>query len=338
MKPILWSLLLALGCSLPGKAQQPVAADSCRMQADEQADTSTIEAPTAGDPFAQDSVWQEATAGEGLDFKVFGRHARDDKYYGQLAERFEKADTTLFGSDFLVLYYGYAYRDEYDGGYGVDPWNEATKEKRYTEAYDALNSALKKAPATPHALSDALWIARELGRPDEEVQRLEWRLYALLTWISLLRDGSEQYPAVVVNVRDEYTFMYDYMGVRQVLGQQLIRKDDGIPYDKIDIEPLDTSDSKISEVWFDVSYPFTMLASPGHWAKNSRAAHPQRTPPPKARPTPRPRVSSRDRDTRPPRFAPEQRTTHSNNISIRRQAPKSEPVAFFVSGSTERPV
>lgn len=141
------------------------------------------------------------------------------------------------------------------------------KEKRYAEAYDALNSALKKAPATPHALSDALWIARELGRPDEEVQRLEWRLYALLTWISLLGDGSEQYPAVVVNVRDEYTLMYDYMGVRQVLGQQLIRKDDGIPYDKIDIEPLDTPDSKISEVWFDVSYPFTMLASPGHWAK-----------------------------------------------------------------------
>ena len=130
------------------------------------------------------------------------------------------------------------------GSDGRDSWNEATKEKRYTEAYDALNSALKKTPATPHALSDAL-----------------------LTWISLLGEGSEQYPAVVVNVRDEYTFMYDYMGVRKVLGQQLIRKDDGIPYDKIDIEPLDTSDSKISEVWFDVSYPFTMLASPGHWAK-----------------------------------------------------------------------
>lgn len=149
------------------------------------------------------------------------------------------------------------------GSDGRDSWNEATKEKRYTEAYDALNSALKKTPATPHALSDALWIARELGRTNEEVQRLEWRLYALLTWISLLGEGSEQYPAVVVNVRDEYTFMYDYMGVRKVLGQQLIRKDDGIPYDKIDIEPLDTSDSKISEVWFDVSYPFTMLASPG---------------------------------------------------------------------------
>ena len=144
MKPILWGLLLALGCSLPGKAQQPAVADSCRMQADEQAGTSAMAAPTADDPFAQDSVWQEATAGEGLDFMVFGRHARDDRYYGQLAERFEKADTTLFGSDFLVLYYGYAYRDEYDGGYGRDPWNEATKEKRYAEAYDALNSALKK--------------------------------------------------------------------------------------------------------------------------------------------------------------------------------------------------
>ncbi|WP_418675047.1 hypothetical protein [Alistipes putredinis] len=63
MKPILWGLLLALGCSLPGKAQQPVVADSCRMQADEQAGTSALAAPTADDPFAQDSVWQEATAG-----------------------------------------------------------------------------------------------------------------------------------------------------------------------------------------------------------------------------------------------------------------------------------
>lgn len=44
------------------------------------------------------------------------------------------------------------------GSDGRDSWNEATKEKRYTEAYDALNSALKKTPATPHALSDALWI------------------------------------------------------------------------------------------------------------------------------------------------------------------------------------
>lgn len=144
--------------------------------------------------------------------------------------------------------------------------------------------------------------ARELGRTNEEVQRLEWRLYALLTWISLLGEGSEQYPAVVVNVRDEYTFMYDYMGVRKVLGQQLIRKDDGIPYDKIDIEPLDTSDSKISEVWFDVSYPFTMLASPGHWAKNSRAKHSQRTPPQKTNPASRPRENSWERDSNRPRF------------------------------------
>ena len=101
---------------------------------------------------------------DGLDFMVFGRHARDDRYYGQLAERFEKADTTLFGSDFLVLYYGYAYRDEYDGGYGRDPWNEATKEKRYAEAYDALNSALKKAPA-PRA------VGRFVDRPGTRTAR-----------------------------------------------------------------------------------------------------------------------------------------------------------------------
>ena len=188
------------------------------------------------------------------------------------------------------------------GSYGRDPWNEATKEKRYAEAYDALNSALKKAPATPHALSDALWIARELGRPDEEVQRLEWRLYALLTWISLLGDGSEQYPAVVVNVRDEYTLMYDYMGVRQVLGQQLIRKDDGIPYDKIDIEPLDTPDSKSRRYGSMSATRSPCWRPPDIGQKNSRAKHSQRTPPQKTNPASRPRENSRERDSNRPRF------------------------------------
>ena len=37
------------------------------------------------------------------------------------------------------------------------------------------------------------------------------------------------YTHLDVYKRQEYTFMYDYMGVRKVLGQQLIRKDDGIP-------------------------------------------------------------------------------------------------------------
>ena len=155
------------------------------------------------------------------------------------------------------------------GSDGRDSWNEATKEKRYTEAYDALNSALKKTPATPHALSDALWIARELGRTNEEVQRLEWRLYALLTWISLLGEGSEQYPAVVVNVRDEYTFMYDYMGVRKVLGQQLIRKDDGIPLRQDRHRTAGHIRLQNLGGLVRCQLPVHHAGFPGHWAKKT---------------------------------------------------------------------
>lgn len=81
-------------------------------------------------------------------------------------------------------------------------------------------------------------------------------------------------------------------------------KDDGIPYDKIDIEPLDIPDSKISEVWFDVSYPFTMLASPGHWAKKLTGETLTKNTAPENEPgvPSRPRENSRERDSNRPRF------------------------------------
>lgn len=214
-----------------------------------------------------DAVWKEAYIDDALDFSVFGRYARNDEYYGSLVNRFEQADTTLYASDFFILYYGFAYRDEYTGGYNINPWDDVIKEKRYTEAYDMVRNALKIEPATPNYLSDALELAYVLERPTEEIYNLEWRLYALLSWIYALKDGSKDSPLIVTSVEDEYTFIYYFLGAERITGQALSADEENkLYYDRIDILPVKNDYFEGSEVWFDITFSYTMLNSPRHWA------------------------------------------------------------------------
>ena len=260
-------MLFALGCCISAMAQQPAATDSCSVQPATLPDSISSDEQQFIDLLARDKVWQEATAKGGFDFRILGQYARDNDYYGSLAERFEQADTTLFGSDLLVLYYGYAYRDEYDGGYGGQLWKASMKEGKLDEAYKLLGGALKKAPATPHILADAFRVAIELKRPDEEIRSLQWRLGTLLGWVQALGDGSKEAPISVINVVDEYTFMYDFLGVAQVKGQSLLKNDNGVLCDRMEVVPGEGSYFTGSEIWFDVTFPITMLDSPRHWAK-----------------------------------------------------------------------
>ncbi len=260
-------MLFMLGCCVSTTAQQPAETDPDTIQSATRPDSLSSGEQQFIDLLDRDKVWQEATAKDGFDFRVLGRYARDNEYYNNLAERFEQADTTLFGSDFLVLYYGYAYRDEYRGGYGGQLWKAPMQEGKFEEAYKLLGAALKNAPATPHILADAFRIALELERPAEEIGNLQWRLGALLGWMQALGDGSSEAPIPVVNVSDEYTFMYDFLGVAQVKGQSLLKNDKGVICDRMEVVPGEGSYFTGSEIWFDVSFPITMLESPRHWAK-----------------------------------------------------------------------
>lgn len=82
-----------------------------------------------------------------------------------------------------------------------------------------------------------------------------------------LGDGSSEAPIPVVNVSDEYTFMYDFLGVAQVKGQSLLKNDKGVICDRMEVVPGEGSYFTGSEIWFDVTFPITMLESPRHWAK-----------------------------------------------------------------------
>lgn len=267
MKRKAWCIRLMLGCCISASARQLAPADSCSVQTAMQPDSLSSDERQFYDLLARDTVWQEATRDEGFDFRVLGRYARDDEYYGRLAERFERADTTLFGSDFLVLYYGYAYRDEYTGGYSIGPWKERIQEEKYDEAYAMIVGALKQAPATPHLLSEALQIALATNRPEEEVWSLQWRLGALLGWMSMLGNGSRELPIPVVNVSDEYTYMYALLGIAKVKEQTLVKNDHNVMCDRMEVVPSENAYFTGTEIWFDVTFPIIMMESPRHWAK-----------------------------------------------------------------------
>lgn len=227
--------------------------------------------------FDRDSVWREATAGGTPDMRVFGRYARDERRYRALVERFERADTTLYGSDFFILYYGHAYRDAYDGGHRTTPWLESLQKKQYAKAYAQVLKALRQAPATPYLLNDAARIARALGRPGDEIANLLWRRDMLLIWISALGDGTAERPFVVVNIQDEYTLAYGLLKVREIRSQTFEPRGTTL-CDRFEIEPADNGLFPGSEIRFDCTYPFAMRTEPHKWAEElrdeTRAEHP----------------------------------------------------------------
>lgn len=218
------------------------------------------------DSFFQDSVFQEVIADGTFNFSILGKYARNEHYYQERVERFERADTTLLGSDFLVLYYGYAYRDEYDGGYSISPWGALmNKKQRYEEAYGMILNALKTNPASLYLIRDALRTGRAAGKSDQELFTLGWRLSALMYWISIWGDGTQQSPYLIISVGDEYAFMSEHLGVQKITNRELVMTNEK-PCDKMHVVMMKGAPFSGSEVWFDISYPYVMLRSPQHWA------------------------------------------------------------------------
>lgn len=218
---------------------------------------------------AVDSVWQEATRSGAVDLRVFGRRARNDEVFHAIRARFEAADSLLPFSDYMTLYYGYAYRDDYTG-YDRLPDCMATNPKR---ALAKCLKVLARNPASPQFLWAAIVLADRLGRPEEEIANYKTRLQRILTIIYTLGHGTEAAPFIVTSVPDEYRLMYDLLGVEQVKNQQLILSG-GEPRDRIEIEACDTPFFKGTEVWFDVSFSYPMLAEPQKWAKRLAAEEP----------------------------------------------------------------
>lgn len=250
-------IILFTGCWLTGVTQTP---------GTDQTQQTTLFDNNPERTIPDDPIFEEAIAGGSINYQTFGKYARDDSFYAQIVERFEQADETLLLSDLFILYYGFVYRDEYNGGSEIPSWQDLAKQGHHTEAYEQVCSALKTAPASPHLLLNALQIGIKANRPDEELHRLGWRLEVSLMPISFSGDGTQERPCLVTSVTDEYVFMYNILRIKEVTEQNL-EYNDNKPCDRIKVVPGNEAPFTGTEVWFDVSYPFPMKFSPKHWAK-----------------------------------------------------------------------
>lgn len=208
-------------------------------------------------PAAVDSVWLEATAKDALNFRVFGRYARDDARFEELKRRFEAADTTLLPSDLYTLYYGSAYRSDYTGGYDASIGRKEMEEDPQG-GYDLCREKLQLYPTSLRLLASLYMLARTLGHDEEELDRIWWRYMAILQAISFTGDGSKEYPYVVIQVSDEYEVVYNLLDVKSVAGQEL-RWQEKVPFDVLQVVPETDAGFQGREVWFDIYYPLGTL-------------------------------------------------------------------------------
>lgn len=208
-----------------------------------------------------DRTWQKAIKRKKIRLKLLGRYARNEPFYRQLVDRFERADTTLCESDFLILYYGYAYRDEYHYRDMNNSWGELYENKHHAEAYAALCELLKRNPASLNLLRIAFGLGCEAGRPTEELNRIVWRLNVLMKHITLLGDGSKKRPIMLVSPRDIYTVMRVVLGVKQfrtkTIQSPLLERHC----------VMIGSEEKGSQVWFDTTFSWLEKQTPDYWAK-----------------------------------------------------------------------
>lgn len=241
--------------ALTVRAQQPDSADIASVRTDSLSTNQTPE-----NPIVRDTIWEEATADDGVDLTVFGRYARNETYYQQLVDRFEQADTTLRVSDLFVLYYGYAYRDEYHTRTMGSPWSDLVENKQYAEAYTMICELLEDHPACLYLLDFAIGAGYAAGRPTEELDRIAWRLFVLMEHIYMLRDGSKQTPFIIVDLRDNEPLLYRWLKVKPIRAK--LRGNRGRQCYCVTIE----TEKKDSKVWFDVTLPWLDFLMPYHWS------------------------------------------------------------------------
>ena len=192
-----------------------------------------------------------------------GELARREGLYRLLADRLQKADTTLNFEERAILYYGSAYRDDYDAG-ARDAELEAEVSTLAwcglpKKAYDRCITYLKQEnPVSLRVLGLARSLAQQLGLSPEIQQKHKTQIGILANLIVTCANGSPDYPYIITDFADQDIVLTSLFAVtdKTPADEALYREIDGTwtPLQAVRIDtptPLCRRDT----VWFDVTYP-----------------------------------------------------------------------------------
>lgn len=191
-----------------------------------------------------------------MDLEAIEQVAKNREAYRSLVQRFERADSTLTECEYAAVYFGAAYQEGYEGGYGDDSELFGLfEERKYGALYEACGERLSRNPADIRATRYMMMAAIDLkGEDSAECNLYLFRFCKLLDAVVYSGKGTEESPWMVIAVGDEYELMKYYLEVQGKKGQALVNCN-GKPCDRIAFEKCRLPG--VTQVYFDVSLPLS---------------------------------------------------------------------------------
>ncbi len=177
-------------------------------------------------------------------------------FYPKLIDRFNNFDSTLTNIDFIFIYYGYGYHENYSG-YREDPTTKyfaLFNEKKFDEIMRLCDSTLTE---TPVCISSNLYkgkVLREQHPYSNDFKKYYERSFKLMDVLLNSGDGKSMETAYrVLFLNDEKRVMYGKLELSGYSQQALIKH-----YDMLTVKK--SKKYKKKQIFFDVYLPLFGLS------------------------------------------------------------------------------
>lgn len=174
-------------------------------------------------------------------------------HYPKLVARYEAFEKMSF-EEYRLLYYGFALQDVYTGynNTGRSEMSAMLNSGSYTKLMAYCDSCLKVIPVSIDANLYRAIAMKKSGKSGSE--RYWDRIRMIFQIIASSGDGQSSKTAYkTIFVGDEYSFMYDYLGIEKIKGQALLY------YEAEQIDRMSVKKSKTYKkktVYFNTSETF----------------------------------------------------------------------------------
>jgi hypothetical protein len=185
-------------------------------------------------------------------------------YYPDLVKRFNANDTSLDVTEYIVLYYGFAMRPEYDAAFNTST-TEVTKLLKARNFKAALAEANRLRSLEPYSLEYMnVWMGvvsrtekagEDHGYSEEQIEGVLDHFYGIAEAIYASGNGmTDSTGFVITSVGDEYAFVGNFLDVDEVKGQRLVNG----TVDELAIAP--SKKFPREKIYFDASFHFGRMS------------------------------------------------------------------------------
>lgn len=172
-----------------------------------------------------------------------------EHYYPKLLERYNSFDSTLTVTDYVYIYYGFAFQPNYLVNQpGEEKMNQLMEKGQYEAAIAECQTILAKNPVSLEANNAIAYAMFQLNKPESEYEPYRNRYKTFVDIIVKSGDGKDPMTSFkVIYVADEYNIMFSHFEIPEIVYRhQLVNA--GYDYFKIKPSTL----YKSQDIYFEI--------------------------------------------------------------------------------------